>query len=68
LEQDDIMKRIIQYIRDTYAEMKHVSWPTQKQTIIFTVLVILISIGVAFFIGFFDYIFGQGLDKIFLSR
>jgi len=44
--------------------MKHVSWPTRNQTIIFTVLVIVISIAVAAYLGLFDYLFSLGLKGL----
>ena len=56
------MSRFINYLKDTQAEMKHVSWPTRKQSIISTVLVIVISVVVALLVGFFDSIFAKGLD------
>jgi len=55
--------RIIDYIKDTKGEMKHVSWPTRKQTIWFTIIVIAVSLFVAFFLGFFDYIFSSLLER-----
>ncbi|MCH7529904.1 preprotein translocase subunit SecE [Patescibacteria group bacterium] len=51
------MSRLINYIKETKGELKHVSWPTRKQSIIFTVLVICISIFTALFLGFFDFVF-----------
>jgi preprotein translocase subunit SecE len=57
------MKKLINYIKDTRGEMKHVSWPTRKQTFIFTILVISVSIVVALFLGFFDFIFSSLLNK-----
>ena len=45
-------------------EMKHVSWLTKKQTIMFSVLVIIISLAVAAYLGFFDYILSLGLKGI----
>ncbi len=51
------MSKLTQYVKDTKGELKHVSWPTQKQTVIFTTLVILISIFIAAFLGAFDFIF-----------
>ena len=59
-----MINRFIQYIRDTNAEMKHVSWPTQKQTMIFTILVMIISIVVAFYLGAFDYVFTGALNLV----
>lgn len=58
------MSRIGNYINDTAAEMKRVSWPTQKQAMIYTALVIGISAVVALFLSGFDYVFTQVLDII----
>lgn len=58
------MSRLSNYISDTKAEMKHVSWPTRKQTLMFTLLVIFISIVVAAYLGFFDYVFSVILRNI----
>ena len=52
-----------QYIKDTRAELRHVAWPTRSQTIVYTILVALISIGVALYLGFFDFVFTTGLSK-----
>ncbi len=56
------MEQFINYIKDTIAELKHVSWPTNRQSIVYTVLVIVISIIVAIYIGTFDFLFSKGLD------
>jgi preprotein translocase subunit SecE len=58
------MSRLGNYIRDTRAEMKHVSWPTQTQTVVYSILVILISVIVALFLGAFDYVFTNLLDMV----
>lgn len=57
------MGKFINYLKDTRSELKHVSWPTQRQTIIFTVLVVIVSLLVAFFLGFFDFVFTSLLDR-----
>jgi len=58
------MAGIGQYLKDTRAELRHVAWPTQTQTIVYTVLVALISIGVAAYLGFFDFLFTSGLTRL----
>jgi len=58
------MSRLGNYLRDTKAEMKHVSWPTQTQAIVYTILVIVISGITAAFLGAFDYLFTNLLDSI----
>ena len=45
------------YFSEIREEMKHVSWPTRRQIIAYTVIVIVISAAVAAYLGFFDYIF-----------
>ena len=57
---------LIQYLKDTRGELHHVAWPTRLQTIIYTILVIALSIFVALYLGFFDYIFTTGLGRALL--
>ncbi len=52
-----------QYLKDTQGELRHVAWPTRLQTIVYTVLVALISIGVALYLGFFDFVFTTGMKR-----
>jgi len=59
------MSRLINYFRDTAAEMKHVSWPTTRQAVIYTALVIFITSLMAVLVGIFDYLF-TGLLNLFI--
>ena len=54
------------YIKDTKGELKHVSWPTQKQTINFTLVVMGLSVFVGALLGVFDYVF-TSLLKLFIQ-
>ena len=58
------MSRLGKYFNDTAAEMKHVSWPTQKQALVYSALVIGVSVFVALFVGAFDYVFTQLLNQV----
>ena len=58
------MSKTTEYFKDIKAELKHVNWPTRKQTITYTVFVLVLSILVAYFLGIFDFIFKNGLQKI----
>jgi preprotein translocase SecE subunit len=60
------MNRFVNYLKDTRAELIHVSWPTRRQAIVFTIVVIVISIITAAFLGLFDYIFSLILQKFIL--
>lgn len=54
---------LFQYIKDTRGELRHVAWPTRMQTIVYTVIVIALSLFFAAYLGFFDYIFATGLGR-----
>lgn len=53
----------IQYLKDTRGELHHVAWPTRLQTIVYTILVIALSLFIAAYLGFFDYVFTTGLKQ-----
>lgn len=55
---------IIQYLKDTRGELRHVAWPTRLQTAIYTVIVIALSLFFAAYLGFFDYVFTSGLSRV----
>lgn len=57
--------KITDYIKDTRAEMTHVTWPTRKQAIAYSVAVIAVSIILSAFLGVFDYIFSKLLTLLF---
>lgn len=56
--------KFVDYIKDTRGELKHVSWPTRRQAIAFTAIVIVISVFTALFLGAFDFLFSQILTKL----
>jgi preprotein translocase SecE subunit len=57
--------KITDYVKETKTEMSHVTWPTRKQAAAYSLLVVLISIGIAVFLGVFDYIFSRLLTLLF---
>jgi preprotein translocase subunit SecE len=58
------MTQFVKYIRATMAELRQVVWPTQKQALTYTLLVIIISTIVALYVGAFDYLFSKGIDLL----
>ncbi len=58
------MSKIINYLKETKAEMQNVKWPTRKQTINFTIAVIVVSLVVAYYIGLLDFVFKTSLEKV----
>lgn len=58
------MSKFTDYLKDTKAELKHVLWPTRAQAFYYTLIVVVLSVLVAYFLGVFDFIFSKGLEKI----
>jgi len=58
------MSKTTEYFKETKAELKHVNWPGKRLTIFYTIIVIILSILVAYFLGIFDFIFSKGLEKL----
>ena len=58
------MSKTTEYLKETKAELKHVNWPGKRLTILYTVIVLIISVLTAYFLGIFDFIFSKGLEKL----
>lgn len=54
------MNRIIQFLREVKVELGKVVWPSRKEALKITVVVILFSLAIALFLGLIDY----GLAKL----
>ncbi len=50
------MKNLFTYLKNVQGELKHVVWPTPRQALLHTLIILLISAGVAVFIGVLDYL------------
>ena len=62
-----VFARIGQWFKETKAELKKVQWPTRKQTINNTLIVIACVIVVGIFIGLFDLVAQEGI-RLLLGR
>ncbi|MEK7089130.1 MAG: preprotein translocase subunit SecE [Patescibacteria group bacterium] len=58
------MSKISEYLKETKVELKHVIWPNRSQTIFYTIIVVVLSVLIAYLLGIFDFIFLQGLQKL----
>jgi len=56
--------KIINYLKASREELKKVIWPTKRETIQHTLLVIGISLGLAAILGILDYIFSWVIEQI----
>jgi len=59
--------RIKHFFAESRQELQHVNWPTRQEATRLTSIVIGISLGLAVFLGFFDYLF-TNIIKTFIVR
>ena len=50
------MTKPVEFLRETYDELKKVTWPTRDDIIRLTGVVIIISVFIGIYIGTLDYI------------
>ncbi|EKE15811.1 MAG: hypothetical protein ACD_11C00103G0013 [uncultured bacterium] len=62
-----MLNQIIAFIREAKIELSKVNWPTKKQTKNYTILVVVISLIVAAFLGGLDYFFSYLLKQFLLK-
>ena len=62
----NIPNKIITFFKEVRLEMKKVNWPTRKETIKYTLIVIGVSVAVAVFLGGLDFLFTMILNKFVL--
>ena len=60
------LRRLIQFLKEVKVETRKVTWPSRKDTLAGTVVVLLIVFITAFYLGIVDFILSQ-LIKIVLS-
>ena len=61
------MEKLIQFLKEVRVELAKVSWPTRNQTILYTLVVIGISLFLAAFLGLMDFGYKFIIDKFLLK-
>lgn len=59
-------KKIKSYIVESYYELKKVNWPSQKETVRLTIIVIILSLFVAVFLGVLDIITSHIIEQLII--
>ncbi len=62
------MQAIVTFFREARVELSRVNWPSQQEIIRYTVLVIVISLSVALFLGALDFLFSFLVEKYLLTQ
>jgi preprotein translocase subunit SecE len=52
--------RFIRYLRETYYELKRVSWPTRSEAVNLTIIVVAVTTFMSVILGLMDRVFSWG--------
>jgi preprotein translocase subunit SecE len=60
-------KSRLSLFKDIYDELKKVTWPSRKEGIRLTIMVIIVCLAVGVFLGAVDFGFSELIGKVFLG-
>lgn len=66
LKNMNILSKITNFLKEAKVELKKVNWPTRKEIVKYTLIVIGASFFVAFFLGGLDFLFTWLISKFVL--
>jgi len=58
------MNKSLKYLHEAKQELQKVAWPTQKQTVRYSIIIVVISVILAIYFGFADFLLNLGLEKL----
>ena len=61
-----MFEKITTFLKEVKMEIKKVNWPTRRETVRYTLIVIVVSFVVAAFLGGLDVIFAKLLEIFIL--
>ena len=50
---------IVNYLKETRAELRKVTWPSREEAINLTAIVVAVTVAMAIFLGVVDYLFSK---------
>jgi preprotein translocase subunit SecE len=59
-----VVARIQEFVRDVLAEFRKVTWPSRSELVNSTVVVIVVTVVLAFFLGGVDIVLARVVERI----
>jgi preprotein translocase subunit SecE len=59
------MNKIIRFFKESFGELKKVTWPSRDEVVSSTKVVLVSTILIALALGLVDYLIFRGIDLIF---
>lgn len=61
------IERIVHYLREVWVELNRVEWPSRQEIISMTIVVIVVLLVMAIYLGIFDYIYTVVIKRWLLN-
>jgi preprotein translocase subunit SecE len=62
-----MIQKTKRFFEDARHELRHVNWPTRQEATRLTVIVIGLSLGLALYLGLFDFALSYGIKEFILQ-
>ncbi|MBN1836277.1 MAG: preprotein translocase subunit SecE [Spirochaetales bacterium] len=59
------MKKIIRFFKESYGELKKVTWPSREEVVASTKVVLVSVVLIAVALGLVDFLIFRGIDWVF---
>ena len=59
------MKKIIRFFKESFAELKKVTWPSRQDTMSSTGVVLVVVFIISFYLGFIDILLSRMVTSLF---
>jgi len=59
--------RLVRYFKETRAELRKVHWPTRKEALNLTLIVLSVTVAMAILLGLLDFIFTELSQGLFVT-
>jgi preprotein translocase subunit SecE len=59
------MKKIIRFLKESYGELKKVTWPSREEVVASTKVVLVSVALIAIALGLVDFLIFRGIDLVF---
>jgi len=59
------MKKIIRFFKESYGELKKVTWPSREEVVSSTKVVLVSVVLIALALGLADFLIFRGIDLVF---
>lgn len=60
--------KLVRYFYEAKEELEKVAWPSRKETVRSTLIVVGVSLGVSLFLGALDFGFSSGLQYLIAAK